>query len=109
SPTIYHGELLGIAQTQGDRLVDFLHNTKMEALEQALAALDTKLSVRTYYGNQMVKLRYIANTERGRVLVIGGDADPKALPRQYEWLQEPPCRIEDTVDDFEVGARYAMW
>ncbi|MGI0709665.1 type II toxin-antitoxin system HicB family antitoxin [Pseudomonas aeruginosa] len=102
-------KLLGIAQTQGDRLVDFLHTSKMEALESALAALDTKLTVRASYGNNVVKLRYMANTARGRVLVIPGDADPKALPRQYEWLQEAPCRIEETVDDFEVGARYAMW
>ncbi|MEL4167280.1 type II toxin-antitoxin system HicB family antitoxin [Pseudomonas sp. ZS001] len=37
--------LLGIAQTQGDRLVDFLHTSKMEALENALAALGKRLSV----------------------------------------------------------------
>ena len=37
--------LLGIAQTQGDRLVDFLHNTKMEAMENALSALGLRLSV----------------------------------------------------------------
>lgn len=38
-------KLLGIAQTQGDRLVDFLHNTKMEALESALAALGLKAEI----------------------------------------------------------------
>lgn len=38
-------KLLGIAQTQGDRLVDFLHNTKMEALESALAALQLGVRV----------------------------------------------------------------
>jgi antitoxin HicB len=37
--------LLGVAQTQGDRLVDFLHGTKMEALESALAALGKRLAV----------------------------------------------------------------
>lgn len=37
--------LLGVAQTQGDRLVDFLHTSKMEALENALAALGKRLSV----------------------------------------------------------------
>lgn len=37
--------LLGIAQTQGDRLVDFLHTSKMEAIENALAALGKRLSV----------------------------------------------------------------
>lgn len=37
--------LLGLSQTQGDRLVDFLHNTKMEALENALAKLGKRLVV----------------------------------------------------------------
>lgn len=37
--------LLGIRQTQGDRLVDFLHTTKMESLEEALAALGKRLAV----------------------------------------------------------------
>lgn len=37
--------LLGVAQTQGDRLVDFLHTSKMEQLEGALAALGLRLSV----------------------------------------------------------------
>jgi predicted RNase H-like HicB family nuclease len=37
--------LLDVAQTQGDRLVDFLHTSKMEQLEAALAALDTSIRV----------------------------------------------------------------
>lgn len=37
--------LLGLAQTQGDRLVDFLHTSKMEAIERALAALGKRLAV----------------------------------------------------------------
>lgn len=37
--------LLGLAQTQGDRLVDFLHTSKMEAIEKALAALGKRLAV----------------------------------------------------------------
>ncbi|WP_223514242.1 type II toxin-antitoxin system HicB family antitoxin [Pseudomonas sp. GL-R-26] len=37
--------LLGLAQTQGDRLVDFLHTSKMEAIEKALAALGKRLVV----------------------------------------------------------------
>ena len=37
--------LLGLAQTQGDRLVDFLHTSKMEAIEKALAALGRRLEV----------------------------------------------------------------
>lgn len=36
---------LGVSQTQGDRLVDFLHTSKMEQLEAALAALGKRLSV----------------------------------------------------------------
>lgn len=37
--------LLDLSQTQGDRLLDFLHNTKMEALESALAKLGKRLVV----------------------------------------------------------------
>lgn len=37
--------LLNVNQTQGDRLVDFLHTSKMEALENALAALGKRLTV----------------------------------------------------------------
>jgi antitoxin HicB len=37
--------LLGVTQTQGDRLVDFLHTSKMEQLENALAALGKRLTV----------------------------------------------------------------
>lgn len=37
--------LLGVHQAQGDRLVDFLHTSKMEQLETALAALGKRLSV----------------------------------------------------------------
>lgn len=36
---------LGVSQTQGDRLVDFLHTSKMEQIEIALAALGKRLSV----------------------------------------------------------------
>lgn len=36
---------LGVSQTQGDRLVDFLHTSKMEQVEAALAALGKRLSV----------------------------------------------------------------
>lgn len=37
--------LLGLAQTQGDRLVDFLHTSKMEAIEKALSALGVGILV----------------------------------------------------------------
>lgn len=37
--------LLEVSQTQGDRLVDFLHTSKMEALEAALAKLGKRLAV----------------------------------------------------------------
>lgn len=37
--------LLGVSQTQGDRLVDFLHTSKMEQLEAALVALGKRLSI----------------------------------------------------------------
>lgn len=39
--------LLGVTQSQGDRMVDFLHATKLEALEKALAALGKRLMVHT--------------------------------------------------------------
>jgi antitoxin HicB len=37
--------LLDLSQTQGDRLVDFLHTSKMEAIEKALAAMGKRLVV----------------------------------------------------------------
>jgi antitoxin HicB len=37
--------LLGLVQTQGDRLVDFLHTSKMEAIEKALIALGKRIRV----------------------------------------------------------------
>ncbi|WP_223466223.1 type II toxin-antitoxin system HicB family antitoxin [Pseudomonas sp. GL-RE-26] len=37
--------LLGVHQAQGDRLVDFLHTSKMEQLETALSALGRRLAV----------------------------------------------------------------
>lgn len=36
---------LGVSQTQGDRLVDFLHTSKMEQLEAALAAVGKRILV----------------------------------------------------------------
>ena len=37
--------LLGVAQNTSDRLIDFLHASKIEALEQALGALGRRLGV----------------------------------------------------------------
>lgn len=37
--------LLSVAQVQGDRLVDFLHTSKMEQLEAALQALGKRLAI----------------------------------------------------------------
>lgn len=37
--------LLGVAQVQGDRLVDILHTSKMEQLEAALQALGKRLAI----------------------------------------------------------------
>ncbi|AIR90572.1 type II toxin-antitoxin system HicB family antitoxin [Pseudomonas cremoricolorata] len=37
--------LLGVHQSQGDRLVDFMHTSKMEQIEAALAALGKRLAV----------------------------------------------------------------
>jgi antitoxin HicB len=37
--------LLGVHQVQGDRLVDFLHTSKMEQIEAALAAMGKRLNV----------------------------------------------------------------
>ncbi|HFL6897094.1 TPA: type II toxin-antitoxin system HicB family antitoxin [Pseudomonas aeruginosa] len=51
-------KLLGIAQTQGDRLVDFLHNTKMDAVEAALLALGTRLRQSVEVRFDWVKLRH---------------------------------------------------
>lgn len=38
-------KLLGVHQVQGDRLVDFLHTSKMEQIEGALLALGKRLAV----------------------------------------------------------------
>lgn len=38
-------QVLNIAQTQGDRLVDFLHSSKMDSLEDALAAFGVHVSL----------------------------------------------------------------
>lgn len=38
-------KLLGVHQVQGDRLVDFLHTSKMEQIEAALLALGKRLAV----------------------------------------------------------------
>lgn len=37
--------LLNVAQVQSDRLVDFLHTSKMEQMEKALAALGIRLAI----------------------------------------------------------------
>lgn len=37
--------LLGVHQVQGDRLVDFLHTSKMEQIEAALAAMGKRLAI----------------------------------------------------------------
>lgn len=37
--------MLGVHQVQGDRLVDFLHTSKMEQIEAALAALGKRLAM----------------------------------------------------------------
>jgi len=37
--------LLGVHQAQGDRLVDFLHTSKMDQLETALAKLGKRLAI----------------------------------------------------------------
>ncbi|MFF7710942.1 type II toxin-antitoxin system HicB family antitoxin [Pseudomonas sp. NPDC007930] len=39
--------LLGVAQNTSDRLIDFLHPSKIDALEQALAALGKRLVIHT--------------------------------------------------------------
>ncbi|WP_439821386.1 type II toxin-antitoxin system HicB family antitoxin [Pseudomonas sp. HLG18] len=48
--------LLGVHQAQGDRLVDFLHTSKIEQLEVALKALNLRLSVEAqpYYTNYKI-------------------------------------------------------
>lgn len=46
--------LLKINQTQGDRLVDFLHTSKMEQLELALTALNAEIRVAPHDRNWIV-------------------------------------------------------
>lgn len=49
--------LLGVAQNTSDRLVDFLHPSKIDALESALAALGKNLTV-VSQGNGWIQLPY---------------------------------------------------
>lgn len=68
--------LLGLAQTQGDRLVDFLHTSKMEAIEKALAALGRRLVVtaESYTNYEVI---YTQNGERKSLSLLFNDAlDP---------------------------------
>ncbi|GEM_PF-636692 len=97
--------LLNVKPMQVDRLVDFLHSSKMEQVEAALAALQRPLRVRTY-ADEFVKLKYMANTRYGRVLVVPGDADEKAFPEQYEWLNGAD---KITVGEYRLSDRYALW
>jgi hypothetical protein len=52
--------LLGVHQAHGDRLVDFLHTSKIEQLEAALKAFDLRLSVTVQpYGAECMGFRGI--------------------------------------------------
>ncbi len=56
--------LLGVHQAQGDRLVDFLHTSKMEQLEAALQALRLRLFVtaKPYYPHYTIFYTLKGNT-----------------------------------------------
>lgn len=56
--------LLGVHQAQGDRLVDFLHTSKIEQLETALKAFDLRLSVTVQPYHIHYEVKYIQNGER---------------------------------------------
>jgi len=56
--------LLGVHQAQGDRLVDFLHTSKIEQLEAALKAFDLRLSVTAQPYHIRYEVKYIQNGER---------------------------------------------
>ena len=56
--------LLGVHQAQGDRLVDFLHTSKIEQLEMALKAFDLRLSVTVQPYHIRYEVKYIQNGER---------------------------------------------
>ncbi|MFM9487898.1 type II toxin-antitoxin system HicB family antitoxin [Pseudomonas monachiensis] len=67
---------LGLAQTQGDRLVDFLHTSKMEAIENALAALGKRLVV-TAESYTRYEVFYMLNGEwKSFVLLYNDDIEP---------------------------------
>ena len=68
--------LLGLAQTQGDRLVDFLHTSKMEAIEKALAALGKRLVI-THEAYTRYEILYTKNGERNSFVLLYNDGvDP---------------------------------
>lgn len=56
--------LLGVHEAQGDRLVDFLHTSKIEQLEAALKAFDLRLSVTVQPYHIRYEVKYIQNGER---------------------------------------------
>lgn len=57
--------LLGVHQSQGDRLVDFLHTSKMEQLEAALKAIGAGIRVSVKSSKTWVELPYGGGPEAG--------------------------------------------
>ncbi|WP_244216283.1 type II toxin-antitoxin system HicB family antitoxin [Phytopseudomonas daroniae] len=74
--------LLEIAQTQGDRLVDFLHATKMDALEAALEKLDISLAVKAIDPNAVAVEFYPGFNKKGHrtILIRRRDTPFSAIP-----------------------------
>lgn len=57
--------LLGVHQVQGDRLVDFLHTSKMEQVEAALKAIGAGIRVSVKSSKTWVELPYGGGPEAG--------------------------------------------
>ncbi|OIN45996.1 type II toxin-antitoxin system HicB family antitoxin [Pseudomonas costantinii] len=94
---------LGLAQTQGDRLVDFLHTSKMEALEKALEALGVRVLVQPI-DPEAVRIQFYPDFNRQghrTVLVklptIPFSALPDELRKDYEGVtpQESVINLND--------------
>jgi len=57
--------LLGVHQAQGDRLVDFLHTSKMEQVEAALKAVGASIRVSVKSSKTWIELPYGGGPEAG--------------------------------------------
>ena len=104
---------LGLAQTQGDRLVDFLHTSKMEAIEKALNALGRRLVVTAESYTRYEVIYTQDGTRKSLSLMFNDDLNPWAallsglqlsVPKDLESPSaEQVCREHGISDAFGIA------